>query len=76
MTCFYCKGDMERTTGKFVVDLGPCVVIVRNVPALICKQCGETAYDDATMARLEEIVSTVRASMVQEVAILDYTPAA
>lgn len=73
MKCFFCKGDMERTTTKFIVDLGECVVIVKNVPAMVCKQCGEKSFDDETMERLEEIVDSVRNSLVREVAIVEYT---
>ena len=73
MKCFFCKGDMERTTTKFIVDLGECVVIVKNVPAMVCKQCGEKSFDDETMERLEKIVDSVRNSLVREVAIVEYT---
>ena len=74
-TCFFCKGDMEPAITKFIVDLDDVVVIVKNVPAMICKQCGEKAFDDATMERLEEIVSTVRNGLVREVAIVEYKAA-
>ena len=74
-TCFFCKGDMEPAITKFIVDLDDVVVIVKNVPAMICKQCGEKAFDDATMERLEEIVNTVRNGLVREVAIVEYKAA-
>ena len=73
MKCFFCKGELEKTTTKFIVDLGDCVVIVKNVPALVCKQCGETSFDDETMDRLEGIVEAVRRSMIREVAIVEYS---
>jgi len=73
MKCFFCKGELDKTLTKFIVDLGECVVIVKNVPAAVCKQCGETSYDDSTMERLEMIVESVRKSMVREVAIIEYT---
>lgn len=44
MKCFYCKGETKETTTKFIVDLGQCVVIVKNVPARVCQQCGEASY--------------------------------
>ena len=73
MKCFFCKGTLEKTTTKFIVDLGECVVIVKNVPAMVCKQCGEKSFDDATMEQLEKIVDAVRNSLVREVAIVEYT---
>ena len=73
MKCFFCKGELEFTTTKFIVDLGDLVVIVKNVPAMVCRQCGEKSFDDETMERLEKIVDTVRNSFIREVAIVEYT---
>ena len=73
MNCFYCKGEMEHGFTKFILDLGHCVVIVKNVPAMVCKQCGEKVFDDGTMERLEQIVDSVKHSLVQEVAIVVYS---
>ena len=73
MTCFYCKGETVETTTKFIVDLGPCVVIVKNVPARVCQQCGEASFSDEVSQRLEEILNAVKQSIMSEVAIVDYT---
>ena len=73
MNCFYCKGEMEQSLTKFILDLGHCVVIVKNVPAMVCKQCGEKVFDDDTMGRLEQIVDSIKRSLVQEVAIVDFS---
>ena len=72
MKCFFCKGELEKTTTKYIVDLGDCVVIVKNVPAMVCRQCGEKSFDDETMERLEIIVASVKNSLVREVAIVEY----
>lgn len=76
MTCFYCKGQTTETTAKFIVDLGSCVVIVKNVPARVCQQCGETSYSSAVARQLEKIVEAVKHSIMSEVAIIDYLQAA
>lgn len=52
-------------------DIGDCVIIVKNVPSLVCRQCGEVYYDDETLERLEKIVDSLRET-VAEVAIVDY----
>ena len=72
MKCFFCKGEAVPTTTKFIVDLGACVVIVKNVPALVCSQCGETSYSNEVAAQLERIVDAVKHSMMSEVAIINY----
>lgn len=73
MTCFFCKGQTVETTTKFIVDLGQCVVIVKNVPARVCQQCGEASFSDEVAQQLEKIVGAVKASMMSEVAIIEYS---
>lgn len=73
MTCFFCKGQTVEATTKFIVDLGNCVVIVKNVPAQVCQQCGETSYSNEVAQQLEKIVEAVKHSIMSEVAIIDYS---
>ena len=75
MNCFYCKGKTVETTTKFIVDLGFCVVIVKNVPARVCQQCGEASFSDEVAKQLEKIVDSVRNSVMSEVAIVEYSRA-
>ena len=74
-TCFLCKGKMEDQLTTYMVDLGNCIVIVRNVPSQVCKQCGEISYTDEVAEQLETIVNNVRSSMT-EIAVVNYHPAA
>lgn len=74
-TCFLCKGKMEDQLTTFMVDLGNSIVIVRNVPSQVCKQCGEISYTDEVAEQLETIVNSVRSSMT-EIAVVNYHPAA
>lgn len=73
MTCFFCKGQTVATTTKFIVDLGYCVVIVKNVPAQVCQQCGESSFSNEVAQRLEKIVEAVKHSVMSEVAIIEYS---
>ncbi|MDR1948597.1 MAG: YgiT-type zinc finger protein [Spirochaetaceae bacterium] len=36
MSCFMCKGALQDNRSTFMVDLGNCIVIVKNVPSRIC----------------------------------------
>ncbi len=56
-----CGGVRESGTTLFSVDLGHGVVVVRNVPASVCSQCGEALLDDETAGELERIVDDARA---------------
>lgn len=71
MNCLLCKGDLEEKRTTFMSDLGGTIVIIKNVPSLVCTQCGEAYYDDETMERIERIIDYLREA-VTEVAIVDY----
>lgn len=58
--CPMCHGSMEPGTTTFTSDLGFGVVVVRQVPALVCDQCGESWLSDETSAGLENIVNDIR----------------
>jgi len=58
--CPLCGGHKVRGTTTYTVDLGAGLVVVRDVPALVCEQCGEEWVDDETAARLEGIVEEAR----------------
>lgn len=69
--CFFCKGDMKAATTTHVVDLTSCIVIIKNVPCVMCAQCGEVFYDDSVASRLEEIVGSLQ-SKHTEIAVVNY----
>nr|DAG69884.1 MAG TPA: MqsA [Caudoviricetes sp.] len=69
--CFMCKGDMVLQHTSYMVDFGDCIVIVKNVPTLVCEQCGEKAYTDEVAAVLETIVTRAR-EMLTEIAVVNY----
>ena len=65
MSCFMCKGDMEEKLTTFMVDLGNCIVIVKNVPSHVCRQCGEISYSDEVSERLEKFVDAMKNAPVE-----------
>jgi len=72
MTCFFCKCDMIESTTTHVSDFGNCIIIIRNVPCMKCKQCDETTYTGIIVQHLEKILDKVQKSMT-EVIIINYT---
>lgn len=58
--CPLCGGEKEPGTTTFVVDIKFGVVVVRDVPALVCAMCGEAWIEDAVAARLEAVVEDAR----------------
>ena len=74
MICFRCKGDTEPRQKTHAVTLDKCVIIIKNVPAHICQQCGEVYFADDVMQKLETIIDRLE-RIIKEVAIVDYTDA-
>jgi YgiT-type zinc finger domain-containing protein len=58
--CPICSGEITDGRTTFTVDLGSGVVVVRNVQARVCQQCGEDWIQDPVAAQLEKIVSDAR----------------
>jgi YgiT-type zinc finger domain-containing protein len=58
--CPLCGGEKQPGTMTFAVDLKFGVVVVRDVPAFVCTQCGDAWTDDPVAAQLESIVAEAR----------------
>ncbi len=52
-----CGGQKHQGTTTYTVDTGIGLVIVRNVRAEICAQCGEEWIDNSIAQELERIVN-------------------
>ncbi|MEW6239432.1 MAG: type II toxin-antitoxin system MqsA family antitoxin [Chloroflexota bacterium] len=59
-TCPDCGGQKQPGKTTFTADLGFGVVVVRNVPALVCSQCGADWIADDVAERLESMVDDAR----------------
>ena len=59
-TCPFASGRKTQGTVTFTVDLGFGVVVVRNVRALVCDQCGADWIADDIAERLEKTVNDAR----------------
>ena len=75
MICAFCKGQYENGFTVYVAALDDSVIVIKNVPCLICDQCGEVSYIGTVYARLEQIIDTLR-DAITEIAIVKYTVAA
>jgi len=53
-TCSQCGGsDLRRETVRSAFWHDERLVVVENIPALVCGSCGERYYDDPTIARID-----------------------
>ena len=71
MKCFKCSGDLEEKKVNYVVDLDTTIIIIKNVPAKVCKQCNEQYFDDETSKNIEKIVNQLKQLSI-EVSVVNY----
>lgn len=75
MTCFMCKGMLEKSTTTYMTECNGCYIIIKNVPCKKCTQCVEEYLNGATLKKIETITANLK-TLLTEVAIVDYTKAA
>ena len=57
MNCFFCKGNLVDGTTTFMTEIDGCAIIIKNVPAKICSQCGEASYSDEVAKNLKKLLT-------------------
>ncbi len=72
MNCVLCKANLTKGNVNHIVDLGEGIIIIKNVPANICEQCGEYYLDTNTALKLESIVEDIKKNKA-EVFIVNYS---
>jgi YgiT-type zinc finger domain-containing protein len=55
MTCWLCRGSLEQRTTTYCVRVGSTPIVVRDVPAEVCGQCGEAVYQSFALAAIARI---------------------
>ena len=75
MTCFLCKGDVEKSTTTYMTEYNGCYSIIKNVPCTKCTQCGEEFLNGVTLQKIEKILEGLK-SMLTEFAVVYYHKAA
>ena len=75
MTCFTCKGYMEKSLTTYMTECDGCFLIIKNVPCSKCTQCGEEYLNGVTLQKIEVILEKFK-TMLTEIAIVDYNKAA
>jgi YgiT-type zinc finger domain-containing protein len=58
--CPLCGGTKRPGKATYTVDFGPSIVVVRNVPATVCEQCGEEWIAADTASELEQLTEQAR----------------
>ena len=77
MRCAFCKGDTEERVIRYVQEFDGRVVIIENVPAEVCTQCGEQLIRPEIAEKVQKIVwGEVPQPKTVEVASYDFAEVA
>lgn len=65
-SCFNCP-EGEYRTGKTTrtLERGETVLVVKEVPALVCDKCGDAAFSEAVSERLETLINDASSTGVE-----------
>ena len=59
MKCMHCQGEMKRGTVPFHVDRKGCHLLLDEVPAWVCAQCGEAYFGEREVDAIQDLVASV-----------------
>ncbi|NDO18448.1 type II toxin-antitoxin system MqsA family antitoxin [Lachnospiraceae bacterium MD329] len=71
MRCIECGHDLIKKEKTYVANLDNCVIVIKNVPALVCEHCKEVYYTDDVFEKIETTVNKLK-NIINDVAIIDY----
>lgn len=69
MICFVCKhGEVKDSTTTVTLERGKTTLVIKDVPARVCANCGEAYFEpDVTDALLEMLNAAVEGGVQVEV---------
>jgi YgiT-type zinc finger domain-containing protein len=73
MECLYCKGVLVRKRISYTATRKGYHLIIDEVPAWVCEQCGEPLFDEETVDAIQEVLRGVDTRLKESA--LTLTPA-
>jgi YgiT-type zinc finger domain-containing protein len=57
--CTFCKGRLEEGKTEFIARAGGEVVVIKDVPAYVCGQCGEAYYTPEISRKIDSVMRDI-----------------
>ncbi len=54
--CSFCRGKLVKGKTEFIARAGNEVVVMKDVPAFVCEQCGEAYFDMEISRKIDDIM--------------------
>jgi len=68
LSCYFCKGKIEERRVRVDFRWGDDLVVIEDVPAEVCQQCGEKYFSPEVYKAMENLAKT-KAKTVRHIAI-------
>jgi len=59
MECLYCKGKLSRQLVSYTANRNGYHLIIDDVPAWVCEQCGEPMFDEETVEAIQSMLAEI-----------------
>jgi YgiT-type zinc finger domain-containing protein len=59
MKCFHCQAQLKRDTATFTDSRKGYVIVLHEVPAWVCPQCGEPMFDHAAVNGIQDVLKAI-----------------
>ena len=63
MECLHCKGKLVRKKVSYAVNRKGYHLVIDDVPAWVCEQCGEPLFEEETVDLVQEMLRAVDTRM-------------
>lgn len=58
--CYLCKGLLQNGLVSYVADINGLIIIIKKVPADVCKQCGDFYLNHKIALQVEDIIENLK----------------
>lgn len=59
MECFYCKGEMVKSSAQFSADRNGYHISWESVSAWVCTQCGEALFEENEVDHIQKALQQI-----------------
>ena len=59
MNSFHCQAELQRGTTTFTDSRKGYVLVLQDVPAWVCPQCGEPLLEEAAVEGIQTVLRTL-----------------
>jgi YgiT-type zinc finger domain-containing protein len=59
MKCYYCQNKLRKDKVTYNINRNGYDVILREVPAFVCQECGEIFFEEKSVDMIQSLISDV-----------------